>query len=109
PPHNRALQLCQRHDLQWHPAGEGPRRLAFASPFPLPKPARNVRAGRGEPARAVLVPRGPLPMKKAFSGKILLIGCGYVGRCTLPLLLRHLKMPPNRITVLDFVDARSAI
>ena len=48
-------------------------------------------------------------MKTPFSGKILLIGCGYVGRCTLPLLLRHLDLPADRITVLDFVDARDAV
>ena len=48
-------------------------------------------------------------MKTRFAGKILLVGCGYVGRCTLPLLLRHLDVPANRITVLDFVDARAAI
>ena len=48
-------------------------------------------------------------MKTKFSGKILLVGCGYVGRCTLPLLLKHLDMPADRITVLDFVDNRAAI
>jgi homospermidine synthase len=48
-------------------------------------------------------------MKMSFAGRILLVGCGYVGRCTLPLLLRHLRMPPEHITVLDFVDNRSAI
>jgi len=48
-------------------------------------------------------------MKTLFSGRILLIGCGYVGRCTLPLLLRYLAMPPSKITVLDFVDNRAAI
>lgn len=48
-------------------------------------------------------------MKKKFAGKILMIGCGYVGRCTLPLLLRHLDVPPGKITVLDFTDARPAI
>src|SRR5262249_859981 len=52
---------------------------------------------------------GSRAMKTRFAGKILLVGCGYVGRCTLPLLLRHLDVPANRITVLDFVDARAAI
>lgn len=42
-------------------------------------------------------------------GRILVIGCGYVARCTLPLLLKHLSMPPERITVLDFQDYRAAI
>jgi homospermidine synthase len=44
-----------------------------------------------------------------FNGRILLIGCGYVGRCTLPLLLEHLRMPADRITVLDFADNRAAV
>lgn len=48
-------------------------------------------------------------MKTPFEGKILMIGCGYVGRCTLPLFLKHLEMPASRITVLDFVDNRDAI
>jgi homospermidine synthase len=48
-------------------------------------------------------------MKTPFAGRILLVGCGYVGRCTLPLLLKHLQMPAERITVLDFVDNRAAI
>jgi len=48
-------------------------------------------------------------MKTPFAGRILLVGCGYVGRCTLPLLLKHLDMPADRITVLDFVDNRAAI
>ena len=44
-----------------------------------------------------------------FAGRILLIGCGYVGRCTLPLLLKHLRLPAERITVLDFADNRDAV
>jgi len=49
-------------------------------------------------------------MKKlSFTGRILIIGCGGVARCTLPLLLKHLDMPLDRITVLDAVDTRDAI
>ncbi len=48
-------------------------------------------------------------MQIPFNGRILLIGCGYVARCTLPLLLRHLQMPPERITVIDFEDFRPSI
>jgi hypothetical protein len=36
-----------------------------------------------------------------FEGKLLILGCGAVSRCVLPLLLKHIEMPPNRITVLD--------
>ncbi len=39
-----------------------------------------------------------------FHGKILLLGFGGVGRCTLPLLLKHLDVPGEKITVLDFAD-----
>ncbi|MCZ7647244.1 MAG: saccharopine dehydrogenase NADP-binding domain-containing protein [Planctomycetota bacterium] len=38
----------------------------------------------------------------AFNGKILVIGLGGVSRCTLPLLFKHLKIPPQHYTVLDF-------
>ena len=38
-----------------------------------------------------------------------MLGCGSVGRCTLPLVLRHVDMPANRITVMDFEDVRSTI
>jgi len=48
-------------------------------------------------------------MKVKFNGKILVIGCGFVSRCTLPLLLKHFDMPPQRITVMDFMDFRPAV
>ena len=41
-----------------------------------------------------------------FGGRILMLGCGSVGQCTLPLVRRHVEMPPDRITVLDFEDVR---
>lgn len=44
-----------------------------------------------------------------FSGRILVLGCGSVGQCTVPLLLRHLDMPAERITVMDFADVRPKI
>ncbi|HBM15996.1 MAG TPA: homospermidine synthase [Lentisphaeria bacterium] len=49
-------------------------------------------------------------MKKTkFSGKILVIGCGSVSRCTLPLLLKHIDINPKKITVIDFADCREYI
>jgi homospermidine synthase len=42
--------------------------------------------------------------KKPFGGRILMIGFGSVGHCTMPLILRHLDMPFDRITVVDGVD-----
>jgi homospermidine synthase len=38
-----------------------------------------------------------------------MLGCGSVGQCTLPLVVRHVDMPANRITVLDFEDVRGKI
>lgn len=45
----------------------------------------------------------------SFNGRILVLGCGGVARCTLPVLLKHLEMPKNRITVMDMVDSAEAI
>ena len=44
-----------------------------------------------------------------FTGKILVIGAGGVSRCVLPLILKHLRMPSERITVIDMVDCREAL
>lgn len=44
-----------------------------------------------------------------FNGRILIIGCGGVAQCTVPLILKHIDMPRNRITVLDMVDNRARI
>src|SRR6202000_1940407 len=46
--------------------------------------------------------------KFPFKGRILMIGYGSVGRCTMPLLERHFDMPMSRITVIDAVDASDA-
>jgi homospermidine synthase len=42
-------------------------------------------------------------------GRILVIGCGSVSQCTLPLLLQEVDLPPSRITVLDMVDNRDRV
>jgi homospermidine synthase len=42
--------------------------------------------------------------KFPFAGRILMIGYGSVGRCTMPLLEKHFDMPLNRITVVDGDD-----
>mmetsp|Transcript_24599 Transcript_24599/g.28664 ORF Transcript_24599/g.28664 Transcript_24599/m.28664 type:complete len:494 (-) Transcript_24599:196-1677(-) len=39
-----------------------------------------------------------------FGGRILVIGLGSVSRLTLPLLQKHINMPMDRITVMDFDD-----
>src|SRR5262245_43740108 len=50
-----------------------------------------------------------LSTRVPFSGRLLLLGCGSVGQCTLPLMLRHIAMPASRITVVDFEDVRPKI
>ena len=48
-------------------------------------------------------------MKKKFHGKILVIGCGSVAQCTIPLLLKLIDMPAEKITIMDFVDNRQRV
>lgn len=43
---------------------------------------------------------------RVFKGKILVIGFGAIGRCTLPVLFQHLDIKPSNITILDFEDRR---
>lgn len=51
----------------------------------------------------------PVSNRTVFRGRVLMLGCGSVGRCTLPMVLRHLDMPANRVTVMDFTDVRDTI
>lgn len=44
-----------------------------------------------------------------FDGKLLVIGCGSVSQCAIPLILKHIEMPAKKITIMDFVDNRSRI
>src|SRR3990167_8545822 len=44
-----------------------------------------------------------------FKNKILIIGHGAVGRCALPLLVKHISVPYKNITVIDFVDKRGEL
>lgn len=47
--------------------------------------------------------------KIPFNGRVLVLGCGGVAQCLLPVLLKHLEMPAERIVVIDMVDNRAAI
>jgi homospermidine synthase len=38
----------------------------------------------------------------AFDKRILFLGFGAVARCTLPILMDHMKVDPRRITIMDF-------
>lgn len=45
-------------------------------------------------------------MKVKFQGKILMIGCGAVAQCSLPLIKDLIDVPFSSITIMDFVDNR---
>ena len=44
-----------------------------------------------------------------FNHRILFVGFGAVARCTLPVLLNHIKVTPQNITILDFEPNETAI
>jgi homospermidine synthase len=44
-----------------------------------------------------------------FKNKILMIGYGSVARCTLPILLKHIDVPYQNITIIDFLDKRKEL
>jgi homospermidine synthase len=44
-----------------------------------------------------------------FNNKVLIIGYGSVSQCTIPILLKHVKIPYRNIVVIDFVDKRKAL
>ncbi|MFT3853656.1 MAG: saccharopine dehydrogenase NADP-binding domain-containing protein [Ilumatobacteraceae bacterium] len=41
--------------------------------------------------------------------RVLVLGCGSVAQCTIPLLIRDLPIQPSQVTVVDFVDNRNRI
>ncbi|MTB06345.1 MAG: homospermidine synthase, partial [Actinobacteria bacterium] len=41
--------------------------------------------------------------------RVLVLGCGSVAQCTVPLLLRDLGIDGSRITIVDFVDNRARV
>ena len=41
--------------------------------------------------------------------RVLVLGCGSVAQCTLPLLIRDLEIEPARITIVDMVDNRARV
>ncbi len=44
-----------------------------------------------------------------FKGRLLIIGCGSVSQCAIPLVLDLIKMPSKNITIMDFVDNRHRV
>jgi homospermidine synthase len=45
----------------------------------------------------------------AFPKRVLFVGFGAVARCTLPILLKHVNIPPHQITILDFEPNAAAL
>jgi homospermidine synthase len=35
----------------------------------------------------------------AFAGRLVMVGCGSIGQGVLPLILRHIDIPADRITI----------
>jgi homospermidine synthase len=44
-----------------------------------------------------------------FEGKVLVIGCGSVAQCAIPLIPKILGVPPANVSIIDFADNRSKI
>jgi homospermidine synthase len=44
-----------------------------------------------------------------FNKRVLFVGYGSVAHCTLPILLKHINVPPQNVTVIDFEDQRELI
>jgi homospermidine synthase len=42
-------------------------------------------------------------------GRVLVLGCGSVAQCTVPLLIRDLKIDPQHITIVDMLDNRARV
>jgi homospermidine synthase len=48
-------------------------------------------------------------MMISFDKRILFVGFGAVARCTIPILLDHIKVDPKRITIMDFESNDDAL
>jgi len=44
-----------------------------------------------------------------FRSKVVFVGYGAVAQCTLPILVKHVKVPPQNITVIEFADRAEAL
>ena len=44
-----------------------------------------------------------------FNGRLLIIGCGSVSQCAVPLVLKFMDMPAKNITIMDFADNRARV
>ncbi len=48
-------------------------------------------------------------MEKKFNQRILVIGFGSVAQCTLPILFKHINVPYDHVTVMDFEDKQEKL
>ena len=55
------------------------------------------------------MPRERAITMTSFNQRVLMTGFGVVARAVLPMLLRHLRVPPSRITVIDFADREEVL
>ena len=55
------------------------------------------------------VPKIDLSNGVKFKGKLLIIGCGSVSQCAIPLALNLIDMPAKNITIMDFADNRHRV
>jgi homospermidine synthase len=63
----------------------------------------NGQPGEKEPK----LPAKPAPVAAKvydFAGSVVFFGFGGVGECTLPILLRHLKIDLKKVTIIDMLD-----
>jgi len=44
-----------------------------------------------------------------FGGKILIIGCGSVSQCAIPLVIQLIDVDPKNVTIMDFVDNKKKV
>lgn len=44
-----------------------------------------------------------------FDGKILIIGCGSVSQCAIPLVLKLIDIKPTNVTIMDYADNRARV
>jgi homospermidine synthase len=48
-------------------------------------------------------------MEKKFHQRMLMIGFGSVAQCTLPILFKHINIPYDKVTVMDFEDKQTEL
>src|SRR4026209_1006783 len=44
-----------------------------------------------------------------FNGRLLIIGCGSVSQCEIPLVLDLIEMSADKITIMDLVDNKARV